>query len=614
MNSAFGLKTKGLVLVFVPLVFQLIFVAILIFKLVELQDQLLLVTKSRDLVTKAHNISNDVVAFTVRSFFEGRESKHRLIDQGATRAKVRSLRRPFDKLVEETLMVPEQRDNALALQRCAKNFERVFQEICDHQNKGLEHWIKVSPMYDLKIEYAMMNFLERVSKMIDTEKGKRTQEGFVAKFKTEFAQITIAALIANVIVSAGLGIAFAFKFRKPIKHIEENSKRMSQRRELLPPLSSADELGELDRCLHTAAEGIEEAFSKEQSMVEEAVDMICIIGADGRFRRVNPATTALTGWAPADLLLQTVFDLVHPEDITRADEEFTRAKETSSRASFDLRLRCKNGQLLETRWSCIYSSSNEEMFAVVHDITDEKNVERLKEDFLDMITHDLRSPLSSMLGSLTLVQEGVRGEISPAVRKELGVAMTSVEHLAALVNDLLDFQKLSAGKMVMVREDHDFDGIVTDSLNMLQEIAQKKRVTFSKNALGVSLNCDRMKLAQVLNNLISNAIKFSPEDSVITITRKKTTEVCEGSRVPLDFLEVHILDCGNGVPEHLSEKIFEAFERLPGERKEGTGLGLAICKMVIEAHGGRIGVNSGSAGGDFWFKMPLVSNSDSHYG
>jgi len=598
VKRLFNLKTRGIILVILPLLCQFIFVGILIANLSNLQDELIRATHSRRLLTKAHTVCVDVLTYTTKTFFDGMPG-HNPVDQAKIRSEVDRLKKPFDTLVNMTRNTPGQAKNADSLETSASNFLRIIDEMFTIQGKGEDEWMKVHLEYDKKWEDATLDFVDQLGKIMRTESAKRASEKYVEEFKQNIHHVVLAAFLLSIFVSSGLAIGVWIFFRQPIMHIAENVRRMSERRQLLPALNNNDELGELDQYIHTAAAGIEQAFAREQLMVEETVDMICIMSADGRLRRVNPATTKLTGWKAEELLLQTVFDLVYSEDVARADEEFYRAKETGSRSCFDVRLRCKDGQLRETRWSCVYSTADQEMFAVIHDVTDEKNVERLKQDFLDMITHDLRSPLTSMHGSLMLLTEGVRGELSSDVRQEVSGALNSIEHLTSLVNDLLDFQKLAAGKMTMLMGEHDVDAIVQDSINMLRESAQAKGINLTYKSRVKTVYCDRTKLVQVLNNLVSNAIKFSPENSEVQIT-VQTIKEDSG-----EFVEVHILDTGSGIPEQLAEKIFEAFERLPGERKEGTGLGLAICKMIVEAHDGSIGVNCASTGGDFWFKMPL---------
>lgn len=594
MKRLFGLKTRGVILVVLPLIFQFIFVGILIANLSKLQGELIRATHSRRLLTTSNRVCVDVLTYTTKTFFDGLPGRTPA-DHEKIRADVSQLKKPFDHLVEMTRITPGQAKNAESLRQSAEDFLRIIEDMFEVQSRGHEQWMQVHLAYDKKWEDATVDFVDQLAKIMETENEKRSGDNYVEEFKQNIHRIMLGAFVLNIVVSGGLAAGVVFLFRNPIRHISENIRRMSERRELLPALENNDELGDLDRYIHTAAQGIEQAFSREQLMVEETVDMICTMSADGRLRRVNPATTKLTGWKAEELLLQTVFDLVYSEDVARADEEFFRAKESGTRRSFDVRLRRKDGQLRETRWSCVYSAADEEMFAVIHDVTDEKNVERLKQDFLDMITHDLRSPLTSMHGSLTLLSEGVRGELSPAVLNEVTVAMNSIEHLTALVNDLLDFQKLAAGKMAMVKSDNDMDSMVSDSIGMLRDFAQTKRIRLTYKSGVKTVYCDRTKIVQVLNNLISNAIKFSPDDSEVQIVVQSSD----------GYVEAHILDSGSGVPERLAEKIFEAFERLPGERKEGTGLGLAICKMIVEEHGGTIGVSSDSTGGDFWFKIPI---------
>ncbi len=223
------------------------------------------------------------------------------------------------------------------------------------------------------------------------------------------------------------------------------------------------------------------------------------------------------------------------------------------------------------------------LFCVVRDVTEEKKIEQLKQDFTNMISHDLRSPLMAMGNSLTLLKAGVKGDLPDDALKRIDMSARNVDKLIVLVNDLLDFQKLKAGRMELTLEPAVLESIVKDAADLVEEAANEKSVELVLPAGETVIVCDRNKLLQTSVNLISNAIKFSSTAGKVVISLRDAAD-----RV---FLTVS--DTGPGVPAAFQQRIFEPFEQAPsGKKNEGTGLGLAICKLVVEAHGGTIAVSN----------------------
>ncbi len=209
-----------------------------------------------------------------------------------------------------------------------------------------------------------------------------------------------------------------------------------------------------------------------------------------------------------------------------------------------------------------------------------------------MISHDLRSPLMSIHGSLTLVSQGAKGAIEGGVKVDIDKASANLERLMLLVDDLLDFQRLQSGKLELDLADFDLAVLFREAIELVGANAKAKGVDIRFPQRQWTVRGDKQKLLQAFLNLLNNAIKFSPANEPVTVA------VIEQAK----FLEVTITDCGPGVPEDYCEKIFNAFEQVPGAKtKEGTGLGLAICKLIIRGHNGQIGVRNGST---FWFTLP----------
>ncbi|MBI1979214.1 MAG: PAS domain-containing sensor histidine kinase [Elusimicrobia bacterium] len=242
---------------------------------------------------------------------------------------------------------------------------------------------------------------------------------------------------------------------------------------------------------------------------------------------------------------------------------------------------------------------------VLHDVTTEKQFEKLKDDFVHSITHDLKSPLSSLLGFLKLFQDGELGALSPEQKRYLEIMSHSANDLLRMINDILDMSKLESGKMVLSKTNWDADAMVSHIVESLRGVAYQCKVQISHQYVSGEpsgdnhghLYADKALVERVLNNLLDNALKFTPGGGAIEVQVRDLTQEIEFS----------VKDTGKGIPPESQSTIFEKFKQVPGT-KSGSGLGLAISKYIVEAHGGRIALESQlSHGTKVFFTIPKSS-------
>ncbi|MFT6580933.1 MAG: PAS domain S-box-containing protein [Alphaproteobacteria bacterium] len=233
------------------------------------------------------------------------------------------------------------------------------------------------------------------------------------------------------------------------------------------------------------------------------------------------------------------------------------------------------------------------------DITERKEIERLKSEFVSTISHELRTPLTSIKGSLGLILAGALGDVSEKALNMVNVAHRNSDRLIGLVNDILDMEKLESGGMNFNFQTLDLSQLVRDAVENNMGFAEEHNVEFVLDTLedGVVLRGDFDRLTQVVVNFLSNAAKFSPDGGVVQISMTRRDGVAT----------VSVIDCGPGVPEGFRNRIFERFSQADGSDsrpKGGTGLGLNISKAIVEKHGGSIGFKNLAAGGaSFYFSL-----------
>jgi signal transduction histidine kinase len=226
----------------------------------------------------------------------------------------------------------------------------------------------------------------------------------------------------------------------------------------------------------------------------------------------------------------------------------------------------------------------------------------MKSDFVSNVSHKLRTPLSVIKGAVDLVLREVAGPLTDKQVHYLTRVRSNTQHLAGLINDLLDLSKIESGKIEVKANPVSLDGLVHEAAEALRPVAAEKVIALETTNCEPSILvwADRDKINQVLMNLIGNAIKFTPVQGRVTVSASRNG----GGNV-----QVSVSDTGPGVPPDEKEKIFAKFYRIAetnGENSKGTGLGLAISKALVELHGGKIWVESEEGrGSTFSFTLPL---------
>lgn len=237
----------------------------------------------------------------------------------------------------------------------------------------------------------------------------------------------------------------------------------------------------------------------------------------------------------------------------------------------------------------------------ITDITQRKHLEQMKNEFVSTVSHELRTPLTSIAGSLGLINGEALGPVPNAMREMLSIAQSNSQRLRQLIDDLLDMDKLLAGKMNFIPQQLDIDSFLAECVTSHQGFARQHDVQLSYTGGPVAqITADPMRLQQVLSNLLSNALKFSPAGSQVLLSAQAL-----GGQI-----RILVVDEGPGVPAEFVDRLFEKFSQADASdrrQKGGTGLGLAISKELMERMGGCIGFYPRPGGGSvFWVELPAL--------
>ncbi len=340
------------------------------------------------------------------------------------------------------------------------------------------------------------------------------------------------------------------------------------------------------------------------NVFQNIIQGIVVTDAAGVIVSVNPAFTAITGYTDEDAIGQTPrFLLSAHQDASYAEAIWESVKRDSA----------WHGELLECRkngeeypgWLSITSVKNTDgtianYVTMLTDITERKLIDNMKNEFVSTVSHELRTPLTSIFGALSLLSGGVLGEMSEQAKQMINLAHKNSQRLLSLINDLLDMDKMLAGKLILDLQAQPLMPLITQTLETISSYGDQYNVRF-KLILeeNVQVRVDGNRLIQVLNNFLSNAAKFSAYGGQVEIAVRRVNTA----------VRIEVIDHGAGIPEKFKEHIFKKFSQADSSStrtKGGTGLGLAISKELVERMHGVVGFNSKEGqGACFYLELPL---------
>ncbi|HEY9784522.1 MAG TPA: PAS domain-containing sensor histidine kinase [Candidatus Obscuribacterales bacterium] len=411
---------------------------------------------------------------------------------------------------------------------------------------------------------------------------------------------------ANIMMALVVAALFALNMVVRVRILTENTRRLAENKELQRPLGGSDEIAELDDTFHSMAKALREARHKERAIFENTADVICVLSSAGVFKEASPASRLAWGYEPGEVLGRSWEDFISADDRQRAKSFVAHAMSSHAPAVVDLIFQHRDGRRLDFRWSGSWSEEHQSLFCVAHDVSEQKKMEKMKREFVQLVSHDLRSPLTAIQGFLVMIQDGVYGQVPAQVSGKARKSSMDAERLIGLINNLLDIEKLEAGGMELLRTETTTATLIERAVASIDALAEMMNVNLAHSESDLPVYCDDMQIVQVLVNLMSNAIKFSPPGGKVSIEAAQVGET----------VEFRVVDEGRGIPPEFRESIFDRFKQVyseDGRVKKGTGLGLAICKAIVEAHQGQIGFDSEvGKGTTFWFRIAARRTDDAN--
>lgn len=403
-------------------------------------------------------------------------------------------------------------------------------------------------------------------------------------------QILVGGTIFGIIFGFWLARLFMKGIVERIGLMVQNTHRLSKGLSLAPPMSGCDEIAQLDAEFHSMASALNSAKAKEHTLFVNASDMIAVLNAELQLMSVNPASYQLLGFEPQGLMQLGLLDLVHPDDRDRTIQAFMSGDDGSNGITLQNRIRHQLGHYLDIDWSACWSQSREELCAVAHDVTEQRRIEREKREFLSMVSHDLRSPLCSISFGFELILKGIFGSFPQSAAATLNAIRDNIQALLKLVNDLLDLEKLEAGRLTMTKRLTDIDSIVDQAIEEVESIAQRKQVllvaeTGDDNA---EYEVDAERIVQSIANVLSFVIAGTSNATILLKCFSDSNQ-----------LRFQLTDSSSKLTAEQASSLFESYRQAPiGSTSDSpVALGLVLSKQIIEAHNGTLRVEPAADGG-----------------
>lgn len=366
--------------------------------------------------------------------------------------------------------------------------------------------------------------------------------------------------------------------------------------------------------LKKAQDDLRASEERYRRIVETAAEGVWVIDADSRTTYVNSRMAEILSCTPADMLGSFPSDFIFPEDLEEARRLF-RLKRAGNRLPFDFRLRRKDGAAV---WVSVANSPMYEddgrfagVLGMFSDITARKRMEhalreadRRKDEFLAMLGHELRNPLTSVRSAVGILQlTGLTGEHFAVARD---VIVRQTQQLTRLVDDLLDTTRITQGKVDLRREPVELAAVVARAVETSRPLldARRHELTVELPEGPLWLEADEARLTQVLGNLLANAAKYTEVHGRVWLTALR-----EGDQVAL-----HVRDTGMGIPAEVLPHVFDLFaqaERTRASSQDGLGIGLALVRSLVQLHGGSVEAFSEGPGkgSDFVVRLPILRDA-----
>ncbi|MFA7335272.1 MAG: PAS domain-containing sensor histidine kinase [Candidatus Obscuribacterales bacterium] len=586
---------KFFVAVAVPVVFELVLIAILFVLLWQADEARLREQQGRELANTTYKLMSLHVQRVTQIMI------YKSTDEPAMLAQARQTAQRMKEQIEQIHLLVQSNPKS---SETWKGLDALVRQIGAEHDRAAE-CMKVGDKAGATVLYMSMRkhfeqLILATDKLTAQQAESKDVEGIDVSKYSELIRIVLGfSVLLSLLIAFGLAFYFRRGTADRLNVIMANTKMMAAGKAPAEKLDGDDELAQIDHLYHKMHDALVILRRRERAILENVADVVCSVDSSMRFTDINEAVSKHWGYSEEDLIGGRLADLVVAADRDMVLLSLRKVIETTKETSFECGVTRADGTVADTEWTVAWSEVEGSLYCVMHDITARKNLDRMKAEFVSMVSHEIRTPLSSIQMTHSLLAQELGDSLDDFMKDSLHAAQGNVNRLMALVNNLLDLDKLESGFIDFIAEPISLGDLVEMSIGAIASLFQQKSITVQRELdPALMIYADKERLVQVLINLLANAIKYSPPKSKILVE----------ALLDRDFVRIAITDTGRGIPANKLNTVFERFGQVEAADQKvhkGTGLGLAIAKAIVEMHKGEMGVESVEGkGSTFWFTVP----------
>jgi len=584
------LSQQTMLLVLVPVIFELVFVGWLYMSLSEVEKQAEQAEEARVLATHMNRFLRLMMEVVGQKKFD--TDRVRPIDPHQA---IKGVQQELETIEEMVQDKPAERKMVRQIKELLTETAIMAESLNNHTRNG-----DIAKAYEMRA--SIRPLLHKMGANIEAmrktqEKLEEAAPHIVSQRRELIRNILIFGVTFNIALAVMLAL-FVYRnvvFRLGILY--DNARAFEENKPLRPSPGGDDEIATVDSAFRQMANSLYIARTMEQSENERLTQIIhglplglAMVDEDGTISLANDAlaTMLLRTDDLKNVPLQQIFD--------------SEVSLQSLKKSTGLNAIKADGRTFPAEVAATFIDTREgrKVLVMVVDISERLAVEQMKQQFIAFVSHELRTPLTSVENYLDMVKEGIYGKLSDSGMESLTGVQAGVERLIRLTRDLLDVERLEAGQLQLDIRKTDLARVFRESLHAVSGVSSNNGVTVDVPNNSASVNADAERIVQVTVNLVSNAIKFTPKGGTVAVRLSSDNS----------YALIEVIDNGPGIAREYHEKIFDRFQQVnidDAKKRGGSGLGLAICKLIVEQHNGAIGVKSEPGkGSTFWFTLPLA--------